>query len=81
VIHVASIDLLWRASVRSIKGSVAAAMAIVRTQGFASIGFPVLGAGVGGFSEAEALALMQRALAAEPTTPAEVTIVRFRRPT
>jgi len=77
IIHVAGISLLWRASERSIRGSVQSAMALVNERGFASVAFPVIGAGTGGFRESEALALMQSALASIES-PACVTIVRYR---
>ena len=77
IIHVAGIDMLWRASVASIQGSVRSAMAIVRERGFASVAFPIVGAGTGGFGEAGALELMQQALA-ELDAPAQVFFVRFR---
>lgn len=77
IIHVAGINLLWRASERSIRDSVRAAMALVEHEGFASVAFPVIGAGSGGFREPEALARMQKALA-ELDAVAEVRIVRYR---
>lgn len=50
IIHVAGINLLWRASERSIRDSVRNAMALVREQGFRSVAFPLIGAHSGGFS-------------------------------
>ncbi|MDF1565865.1 MAG: macro domain-containing protein [Deltaproteobacteria bacterium] len=78
IIHVAGIDLLWRASRASIQGSVESAMALVEQEGFASVAFPVIGAGSGSFDEEGALRLMQEALAGL-SSRAEVRIVRFRR--
>ena len=49
IIHVAGIDMLWRASERSIRDSVRNALAIVGERGFPSVAFPVIGAGSGGF--------------------------------
>lgn len=77
IIHVAGIDMLWRASAASIQGSVRSAMAIVAEKGFGSVAFPAIGAGVGGFSEGEALRLMQDALAGIESR-ARVEIVLFR---
>lgn len=77
IIHVAGIDMLWRSSPEAIQGSVRSAMALVAEHGFDSIAFPVIGAGVGGFSEADALRLMREALAAI-AAPARVEIVLFR---
>ncbi|MCB1553449.1 MAG: macro domain-containing protein [Xanthomonadales bacterium] len=77
IIHVAGINMLWRASPRSIQGSVRAALRIATTRGFTSIAFPVLGAGTGGFGEAAAIELMQAAV--QPIDgPPQVRIVRFR---
>lgn len=58
VIHVAGIDGLWRASESSIRDSVRNAMQIVREQKFASVAFPIIGAGSGGFDEERALEFM-----------------------
>lgn len=76
IIHVAGINLLWRASERSICDSVRNAMAVVSDQGFRSVAFPVLGSGSGGFSEERALELMT-ATFEELQSQAEVRIVRY----
>jgi len=78
IIHVAGINTLWRASVYSIRQSVISAMAIVAEKGFASVAFPVIGAGSGGFGEETALAVM-RAAFDDVTAQAQVRIVLFRR--
>jgi O-acetyl-ADP-ribose deacetylase (regulator of RNase III) len=77
IIHVAGIDLLWRASAYSIRRSVQSAMALACASGFASIAFPVIGAGSGGYAELAALQLMQQTLA-PLDLPLTVRIVRFR---
>ncbi|WP_386065534.1 macro domain-containing protein [Tahibacter sp. UC22_41] len=77
IIHVAGIDMLWRASADSIRRSVQSAMALAHRRGFASIAFPVIGAGSGGYAEAAALDLMQQTFAAMDV-PLSVRIVRFR---
>ena len=77
IIHVAGINMLWRASAISIQRSVRSAMQIVAEQHFTSIAFPVIGAGSGGFSEPAALQLMQHTLDSIESTAA-VSIVRFR---
>ena len=76
IVHVAGINMLWRASERSIRDSVANAMAIVGGRGWRSVAFPVIGAGLGGFDEAAALAYMQAELEGIETGAA-VTIVRY----
>ena len=63
IIHVAGINLLWRASQRSIRDSVANAIALARENGFRSLALPVVGSGSGGFSEVEALRIIQDELA------------------
>lgn len=50
IIHVAGINLLWRASEFSIRQSVRSAMALVALHGFESVAFPLIGAGAGGGS-------------------------------
>lgn len=77
IIHVAGINLLWRASERSIRDSVRSSMDIVAAERFGSVAFPVIGAGSGGFREADALATMCDAFASVETA-ADVRIVRYR---
>lgn len=77
ILHVAGIDLLWRASPYSIRTSVRSAMTLAQRQGIASIAFPVIGAGSGGFDEDEALRLMHETLA-DIDAAIDVRIVRYR---
>ncbi len=63
IVHVAGINLLWRASEHSIRAGVRNALALVRQHGFASVAFPLLGTGSGGFSTDRALALMREEIA------------------
>ena len=58
IIHVAGINMLWRASERSIRDSVRNAMAVAEQHGFESIAFPIIGAGSGGFDQERAKELM-----------------------
>lgn len=76
IIHVAGINMLWRASPASIQSSVRSAMGIVAEHGFASVAFPIIGAGSGGFKEDRALNLMLSAFESLSST-AEVRIIRF----
>ena len=78
IIHVAGINLLWRASEYSIRRSVRSAMEIVAERGFGSVAFPIIGAGSGGYSAERALALMVDELGTLDTD-ARVVIVRYRR--
>ena len=58
IIHVAGINLLWRASERSIRDSVRNAVRLAREKGYTSIAMPLIGAGSGGFNADQAKALM-----------------------
>lgn len=58
IIHVAGINMLWRASERSIRDCVRNAITIAHENGFQSIAFPLIGAGSGGFNQDQAKALM-----------------------
>lgn len=76
IIHVAGINMLWRASSGSIQGSVRSAMSIVDAQHFSSVAFPVIGAGSGGVDEQKALQLMMEAFA-KIDSCAQVIVVRW----
>jgi len=78
IIHVAGISMLWRSSRESIQGSVGSAMELVNQHGFASVAFPIIGAGTGGYGQDGALQLMLDAFAGI-ASPASVTVVRYRR--
>jgi O-acetyl-ADP-ribose deacetylase len=77
IIHVAGINMWWRASEASIRASAASAVDIVNTRGFASVAFPIIGAGSGGFGEQHALEIILDALAGSASVAA-ATVVRFR---
>jgi len=62
IIHVAGINLFWRATEDSIRDSVMNAMGLAERRGFSSIAFPIIGSGSGGFSKEKALVIMQAAL-------------------
>ena len=78
IIHVAGINMLWRASERSIRDSVRNAMALATEKGFQSIAFPLIGAGSGGFNQERAEGLMLDELQ-KLESPLKVTVVKFRR--
>jgi O-acetyl-ADP-ribose deacetylase (regulator of RNase III) len=59
IIHVAGINMLWRASEWSIRQSVRNAMALAHEKGFQSIAFPLIGAGSGGFNQERANVIME----------------------
>lgn len=76
IIHVAGINLLWRSSERSIRGSVRSAMACAQEHQFASVAMPLIGAGTGGGRQELAYEWMQDELA-QVAFAGEVRIVRF----
>ena len=78
IIHVAGINLLWRASERSIRDSVSNALQVARARGVRSLALPLIGAGSGGFDEDRVLSIMAAALEPE-RDDLEVRIVRYRR--
>lgn len=78
IIHVAGINMLWRASQKSIKMSVHSAMSIVRQKRFNSAAFPIIGAGSGGFNTEKALQTMLSSFQeSELTDDVRVIIVKF----
>ena len=58
IIHVAGINVLWRASERSIRDSVKNAVRLTHEKAFTSMAFPLIGAGSGGFNQDQAKAIM-----------------------
>jgi O-acetyl-ADP-ribose deacetylase (regulator of RNase III) len=58
IIHVAGINMLWRASETSIRKSVRSALQVAVEAGFASVALPIIGSGSGGFDVSRALASM-----------------------
>ncbi|MFP2906150.1 macro domain-containing protein [Pyxidicoccus sp. 3LFB2] len=77
IIHVAGINMLWRASERSIQDSVRNALARARERGLVSLAFPLIGAGSGSFNEERSLEVMRHVLDAEAGA-LDVRVVRFR---
>lgn len=78
IIHVAGINMFWRATERSIRDSVKNAMTIVEEQGFRSVAFPVIGTGTGAFDRDNAIRIMSEQLSRMDFT-ADVRIVKFDR--
>ena len=78
IIHVAGINMRWRATPYSIQQSVRSAMTLVQTHGFTSVAFPLIGAGTGGIGTQTALKLMLDTFA-EIQSDAKVIIVRFKK--
>ena len=76
IIHVAGINLLWRASETSIRRSVQAAVLIINENRFQSAAFPIIGGNAGGFNEDTALEIMQDQFKQE-TSQSIIKIIRF----
>jgi O-acetyl-ADP-ribose deacetylase len=79
IIHVAGINMLWRASERSVHESVRNAMALAHEKGFRSIAFPLIGAGSGGFNPERVKAIMEDELT-KMEYPIEVRLVVYGEP-
>ncbi len=62
IIHVAGINFFWVSTERSITGSVHSAMEIVKSKGYSSVAFPLIGAGTGGSNQEVALKLIRDTL-------------------
>jgi O-acetyl-ADP-ribose deacetylase (regulator of RNase III) len=58
IIHVAGINIFWRASEYLIRQSVRNVVGLAEQQGFKSIAFPIIGSGSGSFSQSKALEFM-----------------------
>jgi O-acetyl-ADP-ribose deacetylase len=76
IIHVAGINMLWRASARSVDDSTRNAVALAEKLGFGSLAFPIIGAGSGGFPAERAEAIMREALSAIQSK-LRVVVVRY----
>jgi O-acetyl-ADP-ribose deacetylase len=77
IIHVAGINMLWRASERSIRDSVKNAVQLANEKGFKSIAIPLIGAGSGGFNQEQAKTTMLDELS-KLDVPMTVKVVVFK---
>lgn len=78
IIHVAGINMLWRASERSIRDSVRNALALASERGYRSIAFPLIGAGSGGRNADKVLVTILDTLKTIDYD-GEVRVVRYRK--
>lgn len=76
IVHVAGINLLWRASEYSIRESTRNAVRVAADHGVATLAFPLIGAGSGGFRPDRAKSIMIETLRAL-SEPLHVTLVEF----
>ena len=77
IIHVAGINMLWRASERSVCDSVSSAVRLADEHYFGSIAFPLIGAGSGGFDQKRAQEIMTDQLHKQESS-LDVTLVVFK---
>jgi O-acetyl-ADP-ribose deacetylase (regulator of RNase III) len=77
IIHVAGINMLWRASEWSIRKSVRNAVRLAHEKRFTSMAFPLIGAGSGSFNQDQAKTIMLDELG-EIDVPMNVKVVVFR---
>ncbi|HTE56274.1 MAG TPA: macro domain-containing protein [Kofleriaceae bacterium] len=77
IIHVAGINMLWRASRFSVSASTRNAVAVAERLGLDSLAFPLIGAGSGGLNAADVEGIMLDALRAIDTD-VRVVVVRYR---
>jgi O-acetyl-ADP-ribose deacetylase (regulator of RNase III) len=77
ILHVAGINMLWRASPASIRESVRNAMQLAADLKLRSLAFPVLGAGSGGFDPAAAEQIMRDTFAGIESE-IDVIVVRYK---
>lgn len=77
VVHAVSLERDRRTSAAAIEAAVRSAMARVREQGLASVAFPALGTGIGGFPLDEAARLTVRTVREELLRPSTVEHVIF----
>jgi O-acetyl-ADP-ribose deacetylase (regulator of RNase III) len=78
IIHVAGINIFWRSSEKSIRGSVRSAIEIAKSRGYSSIAMPLIGAGSGGGKPQQVQAIIEDELA-RCEFEGEVRVVRYRK--
>jgi O-acetyl-ADP-ribose deacetylase len=78
IIHVAGINLLWRASERSIRDSVRNAVRVAEEAGFRSVAFPLIGSGSRGFHQERAKSVMLNEIQ-KLHSPLAVKVVVFKK--
>ncbi|MDQ6797510.1 MAG: macro domain-containing protein [Actinomycetota bacterium] len=77
IIHVAGLSMAWRASEASVDAGTRAALAEARRHDFASLAFPLIGAGTGGLGPERSLDTMLGAIA-DGGEGLRVVVVRYR---
>lgn len=75
IIHVAGLNLLWRATPRVVAEGARNALDLAAQHGFASIAFPLIGAGTGGLPEKRVIDILHESITPHPYT-GRVLLVR-----
>jgi O-acetyl-ADP-ribose deacetylase len=75
IIHVAGINLLWRASEASVRAAVRSAVRVAEDAGASSLAFPVIGSGSGGLKRELALDIMRDELEKIPSSLTATIVV------
>lgn len=78
IIHVAGINMLWRASRFSVEASTRNAVALAERLGLGSLAMPLIGAGSGSLKPADAEAIMLETLRSIDSK-VRVVVVRYRK--
>lgn len=78
IVHVAGINMFWRASPESVCACVMNAMKLINEHAFTSVAFPLIGAGSGGMNEERSLAAMMRGFGS-CSSRAAIVVVRWAR--
>lgn len=77
IIHVAAINLVWRASALSIADSTGSALRVAAERGYRSLAMPLLGSGSGGFGVGASERIMTGAIDSSDFD-LDVLLVRYR---
>ncbi len=77
IIHVAGLNWWWTANRTSVELSTRNALQIFREQGFASLAFPLIGAGTGGMAPETVLEIMMAEVQSQPGD-GQVLLVRYK---
>lgn len=77
IIHVAGLNWWWMADRNSVQLSTRNALRVFREHGFASLAFPLIGAGTGGLSPQSVQQWMQAEIESQPGK-GQVLLVRYR---
>ena len=66
IIHVAGLNLLWRSTPQAVADCARNALDLAARHGFASVAFPLVGAGTGGLPEKRVIEILHESISAHP---------------